>query len=169
MNTSAQSTYLPDEPDKVAAVYDFLAAHARRGGEAPPPRYRLVGSRPGDEVEIPEHVYRILSDVVEAMHRKLAITLVPQSMMLTTQQAADLLGVSRPTLVKYLEAGRLPFQKVGTHRRVMLTDLLDFQDRRRHAQRQFLATTELGEDVSASEAVTRTARARRLVAEASAD
>ena len=169
MNTAAQSTYLPDEPAKVAAVYDFLAEHARRGGATPPERYRLVGSHQGDEVEIPEHVYRILRDVVDAMHRNLAITLVPQTMTLTTQQAADLLGVSRPTLVKYLEEGRLPFQRVGSHRRVMLTDLMSFQQERRDAQRRFLGEVDLGEDVSPQDAAISAAAARRRVAEGSAD
>lgn len=165
MNSAAQSTYLPDEPDEVAAVYDFMAAHASRGGEAPTERYRLVGSHMRDEVEIPEHVYRILRDVVEAMHRNLAITLVPQTMTLTTQQAADLLGVSRPTVVKYLEEGRIPFQRVGSHRRVLLVDVLAFQGQRREQQRAFVAGLELGEDASPEEAVERAASARRRLAE----
>ena len=114
-------------------------------------------------------MYRILRDVVDAMHRNLAITLVPQTMTLTTQQAADLLGVSRPTLVKYLEEGRLPFQRVGSHRRVMLTDLMSFQQERRDAQRRFLGEVDLGEDVSPQDAAISAAAARRRVAEGSAD
>lgn len=169
MARAAQSTYLPDDPVQVAAVYDFMAAHTRRGGEPPVERYRLIGSGPGDEVDIPEHVYRILRDVIEAMHHNLAITLVPQTTTLTTQQAADLLGVSRPTLVKYLEQGRLPFQKVGSHRRVMLADLMAFQEERKQAQRRFLAEADLGEDVDVEEMRSRVKRVRRQLAETAAD
>lgn len=161
MNSASQQTYLPDAPDEVAAVFDFLAAHEKRGGDPPARRYRLAGPNPGEEVEIPEHVYMILRDVVDAMRRNLAITVVPQTTTLTTQQAAELLGVSRPTIVKYLEQGRIPFQRVGTHRKVLLADLVEFRQRRREEQYAFLAETELGDDVGPDEAVTLTRRARR--------
>ena len=165
MSSSSQKTYLPDDPDDVAAVYDFLAEHARRGGETPPRRYRLVGGALGDEVEIPEHVYLILHDVIAAMRRNLAITIVPQTMTLTTQQAADLLGVSRPTVVKYLESGHIPFDKVGSHRRLLLADVIEFRDRRRRDQRALLDDLDLGEDVTPEEAVAVAAQARRQLAE----
>lgn len=59
-----------------------------------------------------------------------AIILVPQQQQLTTQAAANMLGFSRPHLIKLLESGAIPFQKVGHHRRIMLKDILTFQKKR---------------------------------------
>lgn len=70
----------------------------------------------------------MLVDVVQAMQGGRAITVAPTSTRLTTQEAAVLLGVSRPTLVKLLESGRIPYERPGRHRRVRLADLLVYRD-----------------------------------------
>jgi excisionase family DNA binding protein len=69
-------------------------------------------------------------------------------MTLTTQQAADLLGMTRPTVINILDAGGIPFHRVGTHRRLRLVDVLDYRQRRRAAQYATLEATasELDED-----------------------
>ena len=73
----------------------------------------------------------MLRDVVDALEQGKGVTIALQDAVMTTQQAADFLGVSRPTLVKFLEAGRIAFEKPGRHRRVKLSDLLAFQERLR--------------------------------------
>lgn len=89
-------------------------------------------------VELPERLRSLLLDVVDAMHRGQAITLSRLGERLTTQEAADQLGVSRPTLIKLLEAGKIPFETPGRHRRIRLSDLLTYQAVRREEQRQIL-------------------------------
>lgn len=136
-------TYLPSAADaeELAHVHDFLAAHEATGRGAIAPRYFLAGAKPGDQVEIPEEVHQVLRKVVDALAHGLAVTVAPQSTTLTTQQAADLLGVTRPTVVKILEQGGMPFRRVGNHRRVLLADVLDYREQRRAAQYAALEAT----------------------------
>ncbi|MEV4511661.1 helix-turn-helix domain-containing protein [Dactylosporangium sp. NPDC049525] len=68
--------------------------------------YYLASSVPGERVELPPTLYRVLHQVVDALRQGLAVTVVPHSQTLTTQQAADLLGVGRPTVIKLLDSGR---------------------------------------------------------------
>src|SRR5512142_517382 len=112
-----EATYVPDESDKVqlAKLYDFFAAHAQAGRGEIEPRYFLSGAAAGDRVELPRHAYEVLRQVVEAMKQGLPVTVAPRSHVLTTQQAADLLRVSRPTVIKLLNSGEIPFSTAGSH------------------------------------------------------
>jgi excisionase family DNA binding protein len=85
----------------------------------------------GTLVHLPPAVYEVLTRVIAAMRAGRAITVAPLAQRLTTQEAADLLGVSRPTLIKLLAEGKIPFEQPGRHRRVRLDDLLAYRDRRR--------------------------------------
>lgn len=133
--TLEQQTYLPEGSDQLAKVYDFIEAHEASRGERPAPRYLLVGAEPNDSVEIPENVYRVLRQVVEALQAGRAVTVAPQTQTLTTQQAADLLGVSRPTVVKLIDEGKLPADTPGKRRRLLrLDDVLRYRKQRREEQ-----------------------------------
>jgi len=92
----------------------------------------------GHRVALPPEIYTVLLDITKAMAEGRAITIAPHEQVLSTQQAADLLGVSRPTLVAILERGEVPYTQPGRHRRVRLADVLNYQHHQRHTRRQVL-------------------------------
>lgn len=83
---------------------------------------------PEETVSIPESAFRLLNEILTQMAKGNAVTLIPVHAELTTQQAADILNVSRPFLVEQLEKGVIPYRKVGTHRRIFFKDLMDFKE-----------------------------------------
>lgn len=95
-----------------------------------------------DDLILPGHVLQILLDVLSEMSRGNAVSVVPYHQELSTQEAANLLNVSRPFLVSLLEDGDIPFRKVGAHRRVMLQDVLNYQEANRQHRKN--ALDELG-------------------------
>lgn len=98
---------------------------------------RLIGPN-GEEVPIPASAFHALRLIVDGMSRGLSIHLVPHGRELTTKQAAELLHVSRPFLVRNLLGKEIPFEKVGTHRRVRLADVLAYRERRAGDRRRLL-------------------------------
>ncbi len=89
----------------------------------------LVGPE-GESVVLPAEVFEVLRGVVDAMSQGQAVVVAPVHQRLTTQEAADLLGMSRPTFVKLLDAVEIPYDRPRRHRRVRLDDLLAFSERR---------------------------------------
>ena len=81
-------------------------------------------------VPIPESIYNILVQVVNYLAQGKGVSVVPIMQELTTQQAANLLGVSRPFLVKLLDGGSISFHRTGAHRRIYLKDVLEYQAKR---------------------------------------
>lgn len=90
-------------------------------------------------VELPTSALRLLVDILGEMAGGNAVKVVPIHAELTTQEAADLLNVSRPHMVKLLEQGMLPFHKAGKHRRVRFADLMEFKAGRDQKSEKALA------------------------------
>jgi excisionase family DNA binding protein len=99
------------------------------------PELRLSDGR---RLPLPDEVAEVLLGIVNVLAEGQAVTVAPQHTTLTTQQAAAMLGVSRPTFVKLLEAGALPYSQPGRHRRVRLSDVLAFRSRIEREREQAL-------------------------------
>ena len=125
---SAQAIRIaPDKSEKlkVAQLYRMLI---HEGSTA------LVGPDE-NRIELPRSVYEALLGIVENMLAGRAVAVVPETELLSTQAAADFLGVSRQFLVTELEAGKVPFQQVGTHRRIYFADVLNYAKTRAKEKR----------------------------------
>ncbi|HEY3281644.1 MAG TPA: helix-turn-helix domain-containing protein [Armatimonadota bacterium] len=99
--------------------------------EAVRERHHVLGAG----VPLPPLLEGLLAYVVESMRQGHALVLSPEEAAATPQRAAQMLGMSRPYLVKLLDQGKIPYHRVGTHRRILLRDLRAFQaerDRDRH-------------------------------------
>ena len=106
------------------ALEDMVHLPKRRA-----PKCQLVGPK-GESISVPESVFYVLERVAEVMARGDSITVVPVGKELTTQQAADLLNVSRQYLVRLLDEKRIAFRKTGKHRRLRIEDVLEFKEQR---------------------------------------
>lgn len=92
-----------------------------------PIKLRLCGSKKTEELTLPAPAVMILRNAMSAMAHGNTVQLIPSAPELTTQEAADLLNVSRPFLIQLLEEKKIPHHKVGSHRRVLAEDVLRYK------------------------------------------
>ncbi len=121
-----QSLHLPTEEETEISKESsrILASHISEGV-----RHLKIVEADGSEAAatIPAAAYRLLIDILTQMSQGNAVTVIPIHAELTTQEAADLINVSRPFLIKQLEEGIIPYHKVGKHRRIRFADLMTYK------------------------------------------
>lgn len=91
-----------------------------------------------NKIKIPLRALKLLGDILKAMSQGKPISIVPVAVEVTTQKAAEILGCSRPHLVKLLEDGKIEYTKVGKHRRIKFEDVLKYREVMKRNQKQHL-------------------------------
>jgi excisionase family DNA binding protein len=135
-----QKPLIPTETDAQLSAQSSLALAAHLPLQGSVQRFKLVEMDGGGEQEviIPAVAFQLLVDILSEMAQGNAVTLMPTHAELTTQEAANLLNVSRPFLVKLIDSGEIPCRRVGRHRRVLLADLMSYKQQTDHQRMQAL-------------------------------
>ena len=142
MNTVHTQGFAPVTPNENEAV---LAQETSRRlaillGERPEVKIQILAEDSADEVlTVPGSAMRLLVQILAEMAQGNGVTLMPIHAELSTQQAADLLNVSRPYFVQQLDNGAIPYRKVGTHRRVLYEDVIRYKNEIKAKRRKVLA------------------------------
>jgi excisionase family DNA binding protein len=137
MTTAVLDTTLPADREVQAAVQGQRTLAAYLATQAQTQRIQIFDDNDKPhQVELPTSALRLLVDILAELADGNAVKIVPVHAELTTQEAADLLNVSRPHLVKLLEEGALPFHKAGKHRRVRFADLMQFKAARERSSEE---------------------------------
>ena len=116
----------PTERESIIArtSKQLLSRYAR---EDQPLTLRVINADHDEPLELPAGAVTLLLDILGAMASGQGVTLIPEDAELTSVQAADILHVSRPFLIKLLEAGKIPYRRVGKHRRIRMEDVMNYK------------------------------------------
>jgi excisionase family DNA binding protein len=140
---------LPSETEPVLAKETSRVLAARMQDAADPLELRILDDEAAEEtVKLLASVVRLLVTILEEMSRGNAVTLIPIHAELTTQEAADMLNISRPSLIQLLDKGKIDFRRVGTHRRIRFEALMAYK-RKADADRQgrSMSSSRIGEEL----------------------
>ena len=133
-NTRTPDMILPVEREMQAAVEGQRTLAAYLATRTDTQRIQIFDDENrAHQVELPTSALRLLVDILAELADGNAVKVVPVHAELTTQEAADLLNVSRPHLIKLLESNALPFHRTGKHRRVRFSDLMHYKAARDQA------------------------------------
>ena len=129
----------PTDVDELAKVLSFIETHEARDGASPVPAFFLSGAGKHDRVELTEQLHAILKQVVQALSHGQSISILTRDQEISTQQAAEILGLSRPTVVKLIDDGELSAHVPGAVRRKLrLADVLAYREELRARRNRFI-------------------------------
>jgi excisionase family DNA binding protein len=117
---------LPTEMDATLAK-ETSRLLAPRMRSKTPLSFRIGDAAKEETLQLPAPAVKMLVRILEEMARGNAVTLIPVHAELTTQEAADMLNISRPSLIQLLDEGKIDYRKVGTHRRIRFDALMAFK------------------------------------------
>ena len=127
MESLIKRTTKEDQKIAISSSPDFQAVSKRiKSSQKNGVKIKIQES--GEFLTIPKKALTFLTAIIQNMAEGKTISIVPSDSELSTQQAADLINVSRPHLIKLLESKQIPFKKVGSHRRVLLMDIMEYQE-----------------------------------------
>jgi excisionase family DNA binding protein len=133
--TATPAPVLPSETE-AALARETSRVLAARMQDVDPMEIRILGyGAPEETLKLPAPAVRLLLRILEEMARGNAITLIPLHAELTTQEAADILNISRPTLIQLLDEKKIKFRRIGTHRRIPFEAVMEYK-RKTRAERQ---------------------------------
>jgi excisionase family DNA binding protein len=127
----------PTKQDQITAMasYSALAATMKQLKSDSP---EIEIEETGEKIIVPLEALKLFSNVLKAMSEGKPISIVPLATEVTTQKAAEILGCSRPHLVKLLEGGKIEFTKVGRHRRIQIDEVMNFKKEMKDKQKSIL-------------------------------
>lgn len=140
--------------DELAKVLGFIEAHEARHGASPMPAFFLSGADNHDRVELTEQLHALLKQVVQALSHGQSISILTRDQEISTQQAGEILGLSRPTVVKLIDDGELSAHVPGAVRRKLrLADVLAYREELRARRNRFITESSAQYDDSGTDEV----------------
>lgn len=122
--------------DEYLKAYREASRAAESSGAPAPPV--VIGESGNKQIEIPDSLFEVIREAVEVLLDGGAVTIMPYHAQLTTQQAAEYLGVSRPHLISLLDKESIPYSRLKSHRRILLKDLEAYRLKRDEERLQAL-------------------------------
>lgn len=165
MSTTAADVVSPAPIDAegLAKVLSFIEEHEERHGTSPEPTFFLSGAGEHDRVELTEQLHAIVKQVVQALSDGQSISILTRDQEITTQQAAEILGLSRPTVVQLIDEGTLRAHVPGAVRRKLrLAEVLAYREELRARRNRFITeSTAEYDDAETDDIAALLAEARR--------
>ena len=154
---------VPADANGLADVLSFIDAHEARRGASPERAFFLSGAGEHDRVELTEQLYDVLKRATHALSHGQSISILTRDQEISTQQAAEILGLSRPTVVRLIDDGELDSHVPGTIRRKLrLADVLAYREELHARRNRFIAeSSEEFADADADEVAQLLAEAKR--------